>query len=125
MANIPDKKIRELNLKEMGKRIRERRIALNLSREDLAEILNVSPQFIADIEYGNKGLSIKRFYILTQALNVTADFILAGNLYCVDEDENAIRVQEEIIGLIHKCDARQLKGIREIAEIYVDGVTAE
>ncbi|MBR5128650.1 MAG: helix-turn-helix transcriptional regulator [Firmicutes bacterium] len=125
MAKVLDKDLKDLDLKEMGKRIRERRIALEMSREDLAELINVSPQFIADIEYGNKGLSIKRFYILTQVLNVTADYLLAGCIYEIETDKTAIRFKEEIIELIHKCDARQLKGIREIAEIYVDGVTAE
>ena len=47
----------------------------------LAELLDVSPQFVADIEYGNKGISIKRFYLLSQVLDVTADYLLAGNIY--------------------------------------------
>ena len=63
-----NEKIRKLDLHEMGRRIRERRESLDISREILAEQLEVSPQFIADIEYGNKGLSLKRFYILCQVL---------------------------------------------------------
>jgi transcriptional regulator with XRE-family HTH domain len=57
-------KLRTLDQKEMGRRIRGRREAKNLSREKLAEYLNVSSQFIADVEYGNKGLSIRRLYLL-------------------------------------------------------------
>lgn len=114
--------LRTLDQKEMGRRVRNRREAKNLSREELAEQLGVSPQFVADIEYGNKGVSIKRLYMLCQILDVTADYILAGNVYSKDEDERAIKVCEEIMGLLQRCDARQLQGIREIAEIYADGV---
>ena len=114
--------LRTLDQKEMGRRVRNRREAKNLSREELAESLGVSPQFVADIEYGNKGVSIKRLYLMCQVLDVTADYLLAGNIYSRDEDEEAIKVCEEIMGLFQKCDAKQLQGIREIAEIYADGV---
>ena len=121
MSVTLDKKLRSLDQKEMGKRIRDRRESLEMSREDLAELLSVSPQFIADVEYGNKGLSIKRLYLLSQVLGVTCDYILAGSVFSVDSDNTAMRFQEEIMGIIQRCDTRQLKGIREIAEIYVDG----
>lgn len=114
--------LRTLDAKEMGRRVRSRREAKELSREDLAELLGVSPQFVADIEYGNKGVSIKRLYMLCQILDVTADYILAGNIYSKDKDKEAIRVCEEIMGLLQRCNAKQLHGIREIAEIYADGV---
>jgi transcriptional regulator with XRE-family HTH domain len=119
------KKFREIDHKEMGRRIRDRREALGLSREDLSELLDVSAQFIADVEYGNKGLSIKRLYLLSQVLDVTTDYILAGSLYSFETDGEATRFREEIMELIYKCDAKQLKGIREITEIYVDGVSSK
>ena len=116
---------REIDHREMGRRIRERREKLQLSREKIAEFLNVSPQFIADVEYGNKGVSIKSLSILSQALGVTSDYILAGSVYPLDGDPDAMRVAEEIIALLYRCDEKQLKGIREIAEIYVDGIKEE
>ena len=114
--------LRTLDQKEMGRRVRNRREAKNWSREELAESLGVPPQFVAVIEYGNKGVSIKRLYLMCQVLDVTADYLLAGNIYSGDEDEEAIKVCEEIMGLLQECDAKQLQGIREIAEIYADGV---
>ena len=117
-----NEKKRKLDLHEMGRRIRERRESLDISREILAEQLEVSPQFIADIEYGNKGLSLKRFYILCQVLNISADYILAGEREAESEDEELMRAREKVMGLLCRCDARQLNGIEKIASIYADGV---
>lgn len=114
--------IRKLDLREMGKRIRDRRQTLGISRENLAEMLEVSPQFIADIEYGNKGLSLKRFYLLCQVLDVSADYILAGERQAESEDEELKRAREKVMGLLCRCDARQLDGIEKIVSIYADGV---
>ena len=70
----------------------------------------------------NKETNLRTLDQMCQVLDVTADYLLAGNIYSRDEDEEAIKVCEEIMGLLQKCDAKQLQGIREIAEIYADGV---
>ena len=93
-----------------------------MNRETLAEQLEVSPQFIADIEYGNKGISIKRLYILCQVLQVSADYVLAGERENEEDNEDLMRAREKVMGILCKCDARQLDGIEKIASIYADGV---
>ena len=118
-------RFREIDRREMGRRIKDRRETLRMSREKLAEYLDVSPQFIADVDYGSKGVSIKRLYLVSPALGVTTDYIIAGSVYELDGDSEAARVQEQILDLLHRCDAKQLKGLRDIAEIYVDGVKEE
>ena len=117
-------KLRQLDFHEMGKRIRERRESLNMNRETLAEQLEVSPQFIADIEYGNKGISIKRLYILCQVLQVSADYVLAGERENEEDNEDLMRAREKVMGILCKCDARQLDGIEKIASIYADARTS-
>ncbi|MEE0241086.1 MAG: helix-turn-helix transcriptional regulator, partial [Ruminococcus sp.] len=62
--------MKTIQYKDMGARIRAQRERLGYTREQLAEKLGVSPQFVADIEYGNKGISIKRLYLLCQVLDV-------------------------------------------------------
>lgn len=54
-----------LDSKGMGERIRKRREELNISREHLAEELDVSVKFISDIECGMRGVSLKRLMILS------------------------------------------------------------
>ena len=112
--------LRELDYKEMGRRIRSRRDALGLTRESLAEKLDVSSQFMADIEYGNKGMSIKKLYRLCQILGVTADYVLAGNLRKKDADGEAERVREEIMATLQICGADQLSDVKQVAWIFAD-----
>ena len=115
-------KLRSLDQKEMGRRIRNRRESIGLSREKLAERLDVSAQFIADIEYGNKGVSIKKLYLLCQILDVTADYVLAGGILPEEVDGETSRACEEIMSILQKCSAKQLRGIGEKAKIYADEV---
>ena len=68
------------DLKGMGERIRTRREELNISREQLAEQLDVSSKFISDIEYGIRGVSLKSLVLLSSSLLISVDYILFGSL---------------------------------------------
>ncbi|MBQ8780436.1 MAG: helix-turn-helix transcriptional regulator [Oscillospiraceae bacterium] len=67
-----------LNLIEIGNRIRKQREILSYSREELAETLDVSTKFCADIELGIKGMSIQTLSKLSQVLHISTDYILFG-----------------------------------------------
>ena len=115
-----DEKLRTLDHREMGRRIRFRRESLNLSREKLAEKLDVSSQFIADVEYGNKGMSSNNLFLLSQILDVSMDYLIAGKILPGEKDGEVARVREEIMATLRKCDAKQLEDIGKIAWIFAD-----
>ena len=116
-----DQTLRRLDMSEMGQRIKSRRIFLEMSRDQLAVMLGVTPQFIADIESGNKGVSLKRLYALCQTLNVSADYILAGERRDEADDKDLMRAREKVMNILCDCDAKQLKAIEKIVSIYTDG----
>ena len=93
-----------------------------MTREALAEKVDVSVNFISDIEYGNKSPSAKTLFLLVQALDVTADYVLSGNTYDIDTDEHAGEICSEIMGILTGCDSEQLKSFRDISIIYVDAL---
>ena len=62
----------------VGNRIREKRKQLNLSREKFAEIADLSPQFLAEIETGRKGMSSMTLLKICNGLCTSADYILTG-----------------------------------------------
>ena len=114
--------IRGLNLTEMARRVRERRENLKMSREELAERIDVSPQFVAEIEYGKKGVSTKTLYLLSQALNTSGDYLLDGMVCEVDKNNSELEICTEIMVLLKRCNEKQLKGLRKITEVYMDSI---
>lgn len=115
-----------IDLKSMGRRIRAQREAIHMPRGELAAKLNVSGKFVADIEYGDKGISIQTLYKLTQILNLSADYILAGDKAAVGGmDPEAERIKENIMGPLSACTVDQLKCMEQIARYYVEGIIGE
>ncbi len=113
---------RELDLVEMGKRIRRKREYLKMTRESLAEKIDVSTQFISDLERGRRGMTLGRLWCLSTTLDVTTDYLLTGQIDLADDGAGQRRLQEEILSLLSQCNTEQLEGIREIAHIYTHHV---
>ena len=66
------------NLKEIGKRIQNRRKQLGFTQEQLADGINVSVQMVSNLERGNKSIRIDNLLRLCQILDVSTDYILMG-----------------------------------------------
>ena len=62
----------------IGNRIRKRREELGYTREQFAEMLDVSPKFCIDFENGAKGLSLKTLIKISSILHLSTDYILKG-----------------------------------------------
>ena len=110
---------KELNKSAIGARIRKRRELLGLSREELAEQLGVTAKFIGDIEYGEKGVSMKNLYRLKQ------NFLLEGAEDGISEEKEIKILQENIMGSLSVCSARQLGVMEQIARLYVEGIVLD
>ena len=68
--------------KEAGKRILVTRTMRGYTRERLAEMADISPKFLYEIENGKKGFSAIVLYNICQALHVDCDYILTGKEQC-------------------------------------------
>ncbi len=74
---------------QIGKRLRRQREKMNMIREEFAEKAGISPQFLAEIENGKKGMSVDTLHKICLSFNLSADYILFG--YSSDSSE---RLQE-------------------------------
>jgi len=68
-----------LDIKAIGIRIRNQREFLGFTREQLAEMIDVTPKFCSDIELGVKGMSLNTLDLLSNMLKLSTDYILYGN----------------------------------------------
>ncbi len=114
------KELKQLETKDMGMRLRKVREERKMTRETLAEKVDLSVNFIADVEYGNKSPSIRKFYSLIQALDTNADYILGGNMREIDIDEEAAEAYKEIMNILNQCNGKQLASLKSISMIYAD-----
>ena len=70
--------MKELALELVGKRLRRVRTQQSLTREQFAEQVGISPQFLAEIENGKKGMSADTLYKICTRFNLSADYLLLG-----------------------------------------------
>lgn len=74
----------------LGKRIREERLKLNLTQEQLAEDVDLSTAYIGQIERGERRVSLENLIVIVKRLDITVDYILidsvntnSNTLYCI------------------------------------------
>ncbi len=65
---------------QIGKRLRKRREKFNMTREVFAEKAGISPQFLAEIENGKKGMSVTTLYKICNNFKISADYLLFGTM---------------------------------------------
>lgn len=105
--------MKELSLEQVGKRLRRIRSQMDLTREQFAEQASISPQFLAEIENGKKGMSTETLFKICNRFNLSADYILLGKVSSAQLSdpvqtaldhfsEPYIELTEEIIRAIEK-----------------------
>ena len=87
-----------MNLSEIGGRIKAERKKQGLSQERLAEMINVSPHYIYEIERGLKTMSLETLVNVTETMGLSADFIIFG-----EKIDNNINLYEQL----EKMDLQQ------------------
>lgn len=83
---------KNINL-EIGERVRLTRVSRGFTRDELAEILNISTLFLGYIECGQRGMSLTTLQNMCKILNVSADYLLLGK-------EKEGTVDDEIISAV-------------------------
>lgn len=68
-----------MDLKAIGSRIKAERKNLGLTQEKLSELINVTPHYIYEIERGMKSMSVETLILLSEKMELSADYILFGN----------------------------------------------
>ncbi len=75
-------------LKEVGQRITDRRKRLGLTQEALAEMADVTTQFVSYAESGKRAMRPENLMKIASALGVSTDYLLTGEI--IDKDISII-----------------------------------
>lgn len=88
----------------MGKKLRLARTISNLTQEELAEKLSLTPEYASQIERGISYGSVETLINICKTLNVNADFLLHGLL---NNDSNNLSdlIDEDFLSEYLKLDS--------------------
>ena len=89
----------------MYKRIRTAREEMGYTREQFAEKLNVSVSYLAELERGRTGISVKLLTRVCSVLGLSADYVLFG------EERTGDGL---LLDKIHRIDDRYLPLVEKV-----------
>lgn len=98
----------------IGQRLKEQRELQGYTRDQLAELLNITPRFCYDLEQGLKGMSLETLTRICQKLQVSADYILFGE----NPPSRNIRCSH-IQALFNTCPEEQMPYLEEILTAFL------
>lgn len=84
-----------INKKMLGIRIKQARIAKDYSQLVLAEKINISPNFLGDIERGIKKPSLDTLVQISNLLNISVDTLISDSItVSLEEDNNNMYITD-------------------------------
>lgn len=68
--------MKDINVNDLGKKVKEMRVALNLTQKQLSQIIGVAPNTVTQYENGTARPSYEVLVKIAIALGVTSDYLL-------------------------------------------------
>ena len=103
------------NKTDAGRRIRNCRERLGLSRQRMAEKIGKAEKYYADIERGYCGMSLETMIEISECLGITLDYMIFG-------DENKQELPEEskqLLFYLKNCDEKTQRKAMDILKAYL------
>ena len=98
----------------IGSRLREARNKVKLTQEQLAEKVDIGTTYISDIERGAKFPSLSLFIKIVDALGVSSDYILRGE---IEAGKNC--VYDDITRKLDGLTPKQRLGVADLIDAYI------
>jgi len=98
----------------IGSRLREARNIVKITQEQLAEKVGIGTTYISDIERGAKFPSLNLFIKIVDALGVSSDFILRGE---IEAGKNC--VYDDITKKLDGLTPKQRLAVAELIDTYI------
>lgn len=104
--------------KAFGNRLKEARKAKNLTVEQLAEMMNRSPNSITQLEGGKRGTTLPTLVEFCHALDVSPTALLAADLKENLDDNSSEYI--EVFEFFETLTPQELAVIKDITEITIE-----
>lgn len=105
----------ELDYKAIGKRGKIARIKAEMTQEQLAERIGISPTHLSNIETGTTHVSLMVIVKLANALSVTVDDLLCDSLV-----KATPQIERDIADLLKDCNEYEIRMVRDISQALIE-----
>lgn len=96
-----------MELKSIGNKIKEQRIKKNISQEKLAELIDVTPSYISNLESGNRVASLPTMLDIVNILDLSFDYLMLDNLKTENKDIQIDRDLLEFKNILKELNNRE------------------
>lgn len=110
---LVEENIKHVDNQAIGERIRDEREKLRLTREEFAEMLELSPLYIGQLERGERQMSLNTLVKVSDYLHIPTDYLIYGKT-----PENDIE-KSRINTLLNKCSKNELSLIENMIKLIL------
>lgn len=130
-----------INNKLIGQRIRDSRELFGLSREELAEMISLSPYYIGQLERGQRQMSLGVLAKIANCLHLSLDYLVFGKLmpqpasptnpnkdsytnenatsYEDNQENSTVTDTSELNELLNRCSPEELVLIEKLIKVIL------
>jgi transcriptional regulator with XRE-family HTH domain len=108
-----------MEMKTIGKKIKDQRIRKNISQEKLAELIDVTPSYISNLESGNRIASLPTMLDIVNVLDLSFDFLMLDDMIANSKEIKIDKNLAEFKNILEELEDKQL--IQEYL-IYCKGI---
>lgn len=103
-----------MDITELGIRIKQCRKSRQLTQEKLAELIDVSPHYIYEIEKGMKCMSLPTLIDISSALDISTDYLLFGEENCPSQSRD-----DRLKAVLDAIPPKQRNNIAEVIKLLL------
>lgn len=108
-----------MDFKTIGIRIKRCRRNKGLTQEKFAELIDVSPHYIYEIERGSKTMSLYTLDRIVTTLNISADYLLYGSLNYDLSSDKSHDTSDKLLLLFDALSSSKKESLLEVIEFLL------
>lgn len=105
-----------MDFRAIGKRIKERRLEQGVTQEYIANLLDVNPSHISNIECGRAHPSLSSLIQIANILQCSVDYFISGE-YTFTTDQQAETLDAQIIKKIKYFDPAKKQKVLQMIDL--------
>ena len=97
---------------EIGKRLRQKRKEFDLTREEFAELADLSVGFYGQLEVGTSQMSIDTLIKISKSMHLPMEYIILGTEFPKSNPD-------AVLDMLHHCTPTELKLAEEVLKLFL------